>query len=54
MVGNYVHRLRSAFQVMTPDFESFKDGKKLLVMDVVVQLRCGEGTRVEGDGMDFP
>ena len=38
---------------MSPNLESFKDGKQFLVMCVVVQLRCSESARVKGNWVNF-
>ena len=52
VVGNNVDSEFGTLKVMTPDFEAFEDGKKLLVVGVIVALSVGEGTGVEGDWVD--
>jgi len=38
---------------VSPNLESFKDGKQFLVMCVIVQLHCSESARVKGNWMNF-
>ena len=52
VVGNDVDLESGTLKVMTPDFEAFKDGEKLLVVGVIVMLSVSEGTGVEGDQVD--
>jgi len=53
MICNNVDRIGQIFQIVLPNFESFKDGKQFLVMCVVVQLRCSESARVKGNWVNF-
>ena len=48
MICNNIDGIGQIFQVVSPNFESFKDGKKFLVICVVVQLHCGESAGVKG------
>jgi len=41
------------FQIVSPNLESFKDGKQFLVMCVIVQLYCSESMRVKGNWVNF-
>ena len=52
VVGNNVNSESGTLEVMTPDFEAFKDGKKLLVVGVIVALSVSEGTGMEGNQVD--
>ena len=52
VVSNDIDSEFGTLKVMTPDFEAFKDGKKLLVVGVIVTLSVGEGTGVEGNQVD--
>ena len=52
VVSNDIDSESGTLEVMTPDFEAFKDGKKLLVMGVIVTFSVSEGTGVEGDWVD--
>ena len=38
---------------MSPTLERFENGKKLFVVDVVIQLRGGESPGVESDRMNL-
>ena len=49
MIRNNVDGVGRTFQIVSPNLESFKDGKQFLVMCVVVQLRCSKSTRVKGN-----
>ena len=42
VVGDHVDRSGGALKVMSPVLEGLKDGQKLLVMGVVVELRGGQ------------
>ena len=53
MIYNNVNRIGQTFQIVSPNLESFKDGKQFLVICVVVQLRCSKSTRVKGNWMNF-
>ena len=52
VVGNDVDSESGTLEIMTPDFEAFKDGKKLLVVGVIISLGVGEGMGMEGDRVD--
>jgi len=53
MICNNVNGISQIFQIVLPNFESFKDGKQFLVMCVVVQLHCSESARVKGNWVNF-
>jgi len=53
MICNNIDGIGQTFQVVLPNFESFKDGKQFLVICVVVQLYCGESAGVKGHWMNF-
>ena len=53
MISNDIDMVLGSLEVVTPDFEAFKDGEQLLVMGVIVALGVGEGTGVESNGIDF-
>jgi len=53
MIHNNVNGIGQTFQVMLPNFESFKDSKQFLVMHIVVQLYCSESVGVKGHRMNF-
>ena len=53
MVGDHVDCFGSAFEVVTPTLERFEDGQELLVVDIVIELRAGEGAGVESDWVEF-
>ena len=53
MICNNINGIGWTFQVMSPNLESFKDGKQFLVMHVVVQLHYGESVEVKGHWMNF-
>ena len=38
---------------MSPNLESFKDGKQFLVICVVIQLHCSESVEVKSNWMNF-
>ena len=38
---------------MSPNLESFEDGKQFLVICVIVQLHCSESVRVKGNWINF-
>ena len=49
VLSNNIHWGGRALQVVSPGFEGLENSEKLLVMRVIVQLRCSECARVEGD-----
>jgi len=53
MIHNNVDGIGQTFQVVSPNFESFKDGKQFLIMHVVVQLCYSESVGVKGHQMNF-
>jgi len=48
IIHNNVDGINWTFQVVSPNFKSFKDGKQFLVMHIVVQLCCDESVEVKG------
>jgi len=53
MIYNNVYGIGWTFQIVSPNLESFKDGKQFLVMCVIVQLHCSKSARVKGNWMNF-
>jgi len=53
MIHNNVNGIGQTFQIVPLNLESFEDGKKFLVMCVVVQLCCSESVKVKGNWMNF-
>ena len=53
VVGDDINRRSQTFEVVSPNFEGFKNHKSLLVVNVIVELWSGEGPRVESDRMYF-
>jgi len=53
MICNNVDGIGQIFQIVSPNLESFKDGKQFLVMCVIVQLHCSKSTRVKGNWVNF-
>ena len=49
MIHNNIDRIGRTFQIVSPNLESFEDGKQFLVMCVIVQLRHSESARVKGN-----
>ena len=47
MIHNNVNGIGRIFQVVSPNLESFKDGKQFLIMCVVVQLCHSESVEVK-------
>jgi len=45
-VGDHINRSGGALKVMLPVLEGLKDGQKLLVMGVIVELRGGQSPRI--------
>jgi len=53
MIRNNVDGIGWTFQIVLPNFESFKDGKQFLVICIVVQLCRSESARVKGNWVNF-
>jgi len=53
IICNNIDGVGRTFQIVSPNLESFKDGKQFLVMCVVVQLRRSESARVKGNWVNF-
>jgi len=53
MICNNIDGIGWTFQIVSPNLESFKDGKQFLVMCVVVQLYHSESARVKGNWVNF-
>ena len=53
MICYHVNWGQRSLEVMTSNFEGFKNGKQFLVMDIVVEFGWGNGLRVKGNWMDF-
>ena len=53
MIHNNIDGIDQTFQIVSPNLESFEDGKQFLVMCVIVQLCCSESARVKGNWMNF-
>ena len=53
MIHDNVDRIDQTFQIVSPNLESFKDGKQFLVMCVIVQLCHSKSARVKGNWMNF-
>ena len=53
MICNNVDGIGWTFQVVLPNFDSFKDSKQFLVICVVVQLYYSESVGVKGHWMNF-
>jgi len=49
VVGDHIDRGGGALEVMSPVLEDLKDGQKLLVVGVIIQLRRGQSVRVVHD-----
>ena len=52
VVSNDINSESGTLEVMTPDFEAFEDGEKLLVVGVIVALSVSEGMGMEGNWVD--
>jgi len=46
MIYNNINRIGQIFQIVSPNLESFKDGKQFLVICVIIQLYHSESTGV--------
>jgi len=53
MICNNVNGIGWTFQIVSPNLESFEDGKQFLVMCVVVQLCFSKSTRVKSNWVNF-
>jgi len=53
MIHNNIDGIGWTFQIVSPNLESFKDGKQFLVMCVIIQLHCSESVGVKGNQMNF-
>ena len=53
MICNNVNRIDQTFQVVLPNFKSFKNGKQFFVMCVVVQFCHSKNAGVKANQMDF-
>ena len=53
MIRNNVDGVGWTFQIMSPNLESFKDGKQFLVICVVIQLHHSKSARVKSNQMNF-
>jgi len=53
MICNNVDGIGQTFQIVLPNFESFKDGKQFLIICVIVQLHCSKSARVKGNWVNF-
>ena len=49
MICNNIDEIGWTFQIISPNLESFEDGKQFLVMCVVIQLCCSKSVRVKGN-----
>ena len=53
MIYNNINKIGWTFQIVSPNLESFKDGKQFLVMCVIIQLHYSESTRVKSNWINF-
>jgi len=53
MIYNNIDGIGQTFQIVSPNLESFEDGKQFLVICVVVQLHHSESVRVKGNWINF-
>ena len=53
MICNNVDGIGQTFQIVSPNLESFKDGKQFLVICIIVQLCHNESARVKDNWMNF-
>jgi len=53
MIHNNINGISLTFQIMSPNLESFKDGKQFLVMCVIIQLYHSESVGVKSNWMNF-
>ena len=52
MISNNVDMVLSTFEVMTPDFETFKDGEEFLIVSIVISFGFSECSGMECDGVN--
>jgi len=53
MICNNVNGIGWTFQIVSPNLESFEDGKQFLVMYVIIQLRHSKSVGVKSNQMNF-
>ena len=53
VIHNNVDGIGQTFQIMMPNFKSFKNSKQFLIICVIAQLHCSESVGVKGDQMNF-
>jgi len=53
VIYNNIDMIGQIFEVVLPNFESFKNGKQFLIMCIVVQLHHSKSAEVKGDQMNF-
>ena len=53
MIHNNVDEIGQTFQVVLPNFESFKNSKQFLIIYVIVQLYYSKSMEVKGHQMNF-
>jgi len=53
MICNNIDGIGQTFQIVSPNLESFEDGKQFLVMYVIVQLHYSKSARVKGNWVNF-
>ena len=53
VIHNNINGSSRAFQVVSPDMESFKNGQEFFVMGVIVEFGRAEGMGMECNGMNF-
>ena len=53
MICNNVNGIGQTFQIVSPNLESFKNGKQFLVMCVIIQLHHSESVGVKSNWMNF-
>jgi len=53
MIHNNINGISPTFQIVSPNLESFKDGKQFLVMCVIIQLYHSESVGVKSNWMNF-
>ena len=53
MIHNNIDGINWTLQVVSPNLESFKDGKQFFVICIVIQLHHSQSMRVKGNQMNF-
>ena len=53
MIYNNINRIGWTFQIVSPNLESFKDGKQFLVICIIIQLHCSKSIGVKSNQMNF-